>query len=429
MGIIKAAVSAVKGNLADQWLEVIEPQEMSDTTVMSVGVKVRAKDRRNQNFKGTDSTISNGSIIHVYPNQFMLLVDGGKIVDYTAEEGYYQVVNSSQPSLFNGQFEEALYETFNRFKFGGVPSTSQKVYFINLQEIKGIKFGTRNPINYFDNFYNAELFLRTHGSYSIKIVDPLKFFMEAIPRNKSNVDINDINGQYLSEYMNALQTAINKMSADGIRISHVTSKGMELAKYLAEVLDEDWTRMRGMQVESVGINSITYDDESQKLINMRNQGAMLQDPSVREGYVQGAIARGLEAAGSNDAGSMQGFLGMGMGMQGSSGFMGAASESNRQQMQQQAKKQQNQQVENPNQWKCSCGQTNTGNFCSECGSPKPQANKETWECQCGQENKGKFCSNCGSKKPEELTCQTCGFKPANQNAKFCPECGSRFEHK
>ncbi|MFS0823473.1 SPFH domain-containing protein [Bacillus sp. 1P02SD] len=429
MGIIKAAVGAVTGNLADQWLEVIEPQEMSDTTVMSVGVKVRAKDRRNQNFKGTDSTITNGSIIHVYPNQFMILVDSGKIIDYTAEEGYYQVVNSSQPSLFNGQFEEALHETFNRFKFGGVPSTSQKVYFINLQEIKGIKFGTRNPINYFDNFYNAELFLRAHGTYSIKIVDPIKFYMEAIPRNKLNVDINDINSQYLSEYMNALQTAINKMSADGIRISHVTSKGMELAKYMAEVLDEDWTRMRGMQIESVGINSITYDQESQKLINMRNQGAMLQDASVREGYVQGAIARGLEAAGSNEGGSMQGFLGMGMGMQGSSGFMGAASETNRQQMQQQAQQQQNQQTTvNSNQWKCSCGHTNTGNFCSECGSPKQEAKKDTWKCQCGQENSGKFCSNCGSKKPEERTCQNCGFKPSNQNAKFCPECGTRFEN-
>ncbi|WP_233443891.1 hypothetical protein [Halalkalibacterium halodurans] len=100
MGIIKAAVSAVKGGLADQWLEVIEPQGMSDSTVMSVGVKVRPKDRRNQNFKGTEATVSNGSIIHVYPNQFMMLVDGGEIVDYTAEEGYYEVDFFGMPSMF-----------------------------------------------------------------------------------------------------------------------------------------------------------------------------------------------------------------------------------------------------------------------------------------------------------------------------------------
>ena len=87
MGIIKAAAEAVRGGFADQWQEVIEAKSMSDTTVMSIGVKVRPRDRRNQNFKGTDSTISNGSIIHVHPNQFMMLVDGGRIVDYTAEEG------------------------------------------------------------------------------------------------------------------------------------------------------------------------------------------------------------------------------------------------------------------------------------------------------------------------------------------------------
>ena len=90
----------------------------------------------------------------------MMLVDGGKVVDYTAEEGYYTVQNSSLPSLFNGQFGDALKESFNRVRYGGQTPYAQKVYYINLQEIKGIKFGTRTPINYFDLFYNSELFLR-----------------------------------------------------------------------------------------------------------------------------------------------------------------------------------------------------------------------------------------------------------------------------
>ncbi len=271
MGIIKAAVDTIKGGFADQWLEVIASQEMSDTTVMSVGAKVRAKDREIIIKKGPTQRFQMDRSFMSSPTN-LCSWSTGEIIDYTAEEGYYEVMNSSMPSIFNGQLDDAVQETFNRIKFGGVPSSSQKAYFINLQEIKGIKFGTRNPINYFDNFYNAELFLRAHGSYSIKIVDPLKFFVEAIPRNNNIVDIKDINAQYLSEFMNALQTAINQMSSDGIRISFVSSRGMELAKYMSNVLDEGWTQLRGMQVESVGINSITYDDQSQKLINMRNQG-------------------------------------------------------------------------------------------------------------------------------------------------------------
>jgi len=180
VGIIKAALQTARGALADQWLEVMEPYEMGEQTVFTKGVQMR----KGSNTKGSVNTVSNGSVIHVYDNQFMILTDGGKIVDYTAEPGYYTVDNSSLPSMFNGGFQDALRESFARLKFGGVTPTAQKVYYINLQEIKGIKFGTRNPINYFDNFYNAELFLRAHGTYSIKIMDPIRFYAEAIPRNK-----------------------------------------------------------------------------------------------------------------------------------------------------------------------------------------------------------------------------------------------------
>ncbi len=397
MGIIKAVAGAIGGSLADQWLEVIEADSMSDTTVFTKGVKVRRDDRRNVNVKGTDDTISNGSVIHVYPNQFMMLVDGGRVVDYTAEEGYYIVDDSSLPSLFNGQFGDTIKESFNRIKFGGVTPKAQKAFFVNLQEIKGIKFGTPNPLNYFDNFYNAELFLRTHGTYSIKITDPLLFFREAVPRDQQRVEIEDINEQYLSEFLEALQTTMNQMSVDGIRISHVASRGREVSQYMANTLDEAWKEMRGFEIQAVGIASISYDDESKELINMRNKGAMLGDPSVREGYVQGSIARGLEAAGSNEGGAGATFMGMGIGMQAGGGFMGMASQTNLQQMQQQ------QQAQQPVQ------------------AVAPAAG--SWTCSCGSVNAGKFCPECGNQKPEASFCPNCGNNLGNKSAKFCPECG------
>ena len=122
MGIIKAAIDAIGGSLADQWLEVVEPDTMTDKTVLTQGIRVRQDSRRNSNIKGSENLISNGSIIYVYPNQFMMLLDGGKVVDYTAEEGYYKVQNSSAPSLFNGEFKDTLMETFRRVKYAGQPS-------------------------------------------------------------------------------------------------------------------------------------------------------------------------------------------------------------------------------------------------------------------------------------------------------------------
>lgn len=421
MGIIKAAVTAMGGALADQWLEVMEPGNMGDQTVFASGVKIR----KGSNTKGTDNVVSDGSVIHVYPNQFMMVVDGGKVVDYTAEEGYYTVKNSSSPSLFNGQFKDALKESFNRIKFGGGTPRVQKVFYVNLQEIKGIKFGTRNPVNYFDSFYNAELFLRAHGTYSIKITDPLLFYAQVIPKNAGKVEISSINEQYMNEFLEALQASINKMSAEGERISFVASKGTVLSRHMSEVLDDEWKRSRGFEVMSVGIASISYNEESQKLINMRNQGAMLSDPGVREGYVQGAIARGLEAAGSNSNGSMAGFMGMGMGMNTGGGFMGAASAANMQQMQMNASGQGSGNMQAKGQapgasWMCRCGASNTGKFCSECGSPRPA--NDTWVCRCGASNTGKFCSECGSPKPDGNT-WVCRCGTVN-TGRFCSECGN-----
>ncbi len=427
MGIIRAAVQSVSGGLADQWLEVYEPGDMGDRTVFTRGVRTR----KGENVKGTDDTVSNGSVIHVYDNQFMMLVDGGKIVDYTAESGYYEVDNSALPSLFNGQLKDAVKESFQRIRFGGQTPAMQKVFYINLQEIKGIKFGTRNPINYFDNFYNAELFLRAHGTYSIKITDPIRFYGEAIPKNEEQVEIEDINEQYLSEFLEAMQSAINQMSADGIRISHVASKGRELGKYMADTLDEDWNRMRGMEVQAVGIASVSYDEKSTELINMRNEGAMLGDPTVREGYLQGHMARGLEAAGSNANGAMAGFMGMGVGMQAGGNAMGAASPANMQQMQMQnaqnmqqnrsGQQFQSQAAGNTAGWTCECGAVNSGKFCSECGKPQPKKTEE-WTCKCGHRNQGKFCSECGAPKAEQLGTWTCKCGAVN-SGKFCSDCG------
>ena len=436
MGLIRAAMGAVGGALADQWLDAYESGPMGDQTVFTAGSVLRQGDPRSSNVKGYADIISNGSRIIVQPNQFMILVDGGRIVDYTAEPGYYTVDNSSAPSMFNGQFGDSLKDAWNRFKFGGGQPQKQQVFFINLQEIKGIKFGTPNPVQYYDNFYNAELFLRAFGMYSIKVVDPLLFFAEAIPRSAVSVNIDDINEQYLSEFLTAFQTSLNQMSADGVRISNVTSKSMELAKYMNDVLDEDWRRMRGFIVHSVGVSSISYDEESKELIKMRSQASMLNDPGLRETFVQTSIARGLEAAGSNEAGAGQAYMGMGIGMMGAGGFMNQASNTNFQQMQMQ--QQQQQQPMQPPQQQGYPGQPpygQPGHMPPQQGSPPVapapgQPPQGAWGCSnCQNQNPptAKFCMNCGNPRPAApavpTACNNCGQAFNGNPPKFCPNCG------
>lgn len=421
MGIIRALAGAIGGGLADQWLEVYESDYMGPSTITAPGVMVRQNDSRNSNRKGTADTISNGSIIQVKEGQFMLLVDGGKVIDYSGEAGYFKVDNSSMPSLFNGELGDTVKETFNRVRFSGTTPYKQTTYFLNMQEIRGLKFGTPAPVNYFDNFYNAELFLRAHGSYTIRITDPLKFYVQVADHDAdSSIDVADMSEQYRNEFLTAFQTALNKMSSDGQRISFVLSRGDDLAKYMQDVLDEKWQELRGFQVESVAIASISYDEESQKLINMRNQGAMLSDASIREGYVQGSIARGLESAGSNKAGAGQGFFGMGVGMSTMGSGFGTFSQNNAEQIRQQQAQQASQAQPAPNP---DAAKNHAGAETVMAGVAT-----STWTCpQCGITNTGKFCSECGTKKPDaSLKCPKCG-KPVSPQSRFCPECGQKLQ--
>ena len=115
----------------------------------------------------------------------------------------------------------------------------------------------------------------------------MKFYEQVIPRsaitNNESVEFQSLNQQYCDEFIEALGAAINQYSADGNRISFITSKSRELGKYMSDTLDEEWNQLRGMEVVSVGIK-VSYDEESQALINMRNKGAMMSDPTIREGF-------------------------------------------------------------------------------------------------------------------------------------------------
>lgn len=343
MGIIRAAATAVSGSLAGQWLDYIVSGRMDNNILMTRGVRVVKT--KNGNEYTPIHTITNGSKIMIAPNQLMILCDGGQIVDYCASEGYYEVYLSTAPSMFNGELSSAVRETFHRIRYGGQPSASQEVYFINLQEIKNLKFGTRNPLQYFDNFYHAELFVRCHGTYSIKITDPLKFFEEVVPRNASYVSTQVLSDQYLEEFLMALQSAVSIMSQDGVRISNLGARSMDIISYLDRQLDTIWKEQRGIELISVGIGNISYDEESRQLIHIRSRNAMLNPDSNFHSDLS----------------------------------------------------QRDNSVQLQKSWACQCGSENYGNFCAVCGRAKPDAS-QCWVCGCGLTNTGNFCTKCGKRR-------------------------------
>lgn len=147
MGLIKAALGSVGSVLADQWKEYFYCDSMAANVLVTKGKKRTSS--RNSNTKGSDNIISNGSVIAVNEGQCMMIVEQGKIVEFAAEAGEYTWNSSSEPTIFQGGLEglEGSWETLKRrFAFGGDTAKDQRVYFFNLKELVGNKYGTPAPI-------------------------------------------------------------------------------------------------------------------------------------------------------------------------------------------------------------------------------------------------------------------------------------------
>ena len=127
MGLIRAAISAATGNLADQWKEFFYCDSMGKEVLMTRGIKKTSGFSSNK--FGHDNVITNGSGIAVADGQCMIIVDQGKIVELCAEPGEYTYDQSSEGTIFMGDLKQSIRESLDnmlkRLSFGGDAAKGQ----------------------------------------------------------------------------------------------------------------------------------------------------------------------------------------------------------------------------------------------------------------------------------------------------------------
>ncbi|MDY3845896.1 MAG: SPFH domain-containing protein [Eubacteriales bacterium] len=432
MGLIRSTLVAANTTLGDQWKEYFYCDSLDADTLMVKGKKRTSK--RSSNKHGSDNIISNGSVISVNNGQCMIIVEQGKIVEFCAEAGEFVWNNSTEPSVFTGGFGKGIIESFKifgrRFTFGGDTGKDQRVYYFNTKEIVGNKYGTATPVPFrvVDNNIglDVDISIRCNGEYSYKIEDPILFYTNVCGNVQDSYTRDSLDGMLRTELLTALQPAFAKISAMGVRYSALPGHTNEIADALNEVLSEKWRKIRGIAVASFGINSVSASEEDEKMIKDLQRTAVMRNPGMAGATLVGAQADAMKAAAANSNGAMMGFMGLNM-----ANAVGGNNVQTLFNIDAQNKANTATQTGNTpseNEWKCSCGEMNTGKFCQNCGAKKPEAG---WVCSCGTVNKGKFCQNCGAKKPsgEPLyRCDKCGWEPEDPKhpPKFCPECGDPF---
>ena len=409
MGLIKAIAGAAGGVLADQWKEYFYCESIEKDVLVVKGQKRTSG--RGSNTKGSDNIISSGSVIAVADGQCMIIVEQGKVAELCAEPGEFVFDASTEPSIFSGSLGQSIPAVFRnigkRFTFGGEPPRDQRVYYFNLKEIPGNKYGTAAPVPFRVVDKNIgldiDISIRCNGEFSYKIADPILFYTNVCGNVSESYNRGEIDSMLRTELLTALQPAFARISEMGIRYSALPGHTIELTDALNEVLSKKWGELRGLKVFSFGVNTVNASKEDEDLIKQLQKSAVMRDPTMAAATLVGAQSDAMRAAASNESGAMMGFMGLGMAQQ--------AGGMNAQQLFQMGQQQQYQQ--------------------QQYAPPAPQPPAQGWTCACGAVNPGKFCQECGKPKPAGaplFKCDKCGWMPPDPRnpPKFCQECGDPF---
>lgn len=320
MGLIQAFSGAIGGTFADQWKDIITSGPFDERTVVAPGLFRQSNAGRGVNRRGSADVISNGSKIFVPENTAALIFGEGGVEEIVTDPGGYEYL-FGQASVFagDGVVESVFRQAAERFGYGGQTADQKWVSFVNLRELRGLKFGTRSPMAYHDLFYNADLELIAFGSFSLQVVDPVTFVRNFLPANSRHYSFDSAGAQeqISAEFLQAFITAVNALSRTR-RLPEMPAHAGEIAQAMADdsgVLGS-WITRYGLDLVRVGIESMEFSQPSRELV--RQFASSRLSVSAFEGISQQAsnvlaqqkIAQGIQDHGLGDAAGLAVGLGV-----------------------------------------------------------------------------------------------------------------------
>ena len=340
MGFIKAFTGALSGSFANQWLEYMAPPaSMTDHVLLARATPVKSNGSENNDGEENANVISNGSKFLVPEGTCLITVENGGITGVISEPGGYTYTTENVPeakSMFSGDgfFASTFGQSWNQFKFGGQPGNQQVAFYVNLKDIKGLHYGTQNPIRYRDAYYaGAMLAVTSNGTYTVKVVDPILLIKNLIPvdiisgQGRSYFELGESDGGVeeglFADFIGSLSVALSNFTKGGKSIDEIQGGQTDFAKNVNEAVEEkaQWGTKYGLAVVDVSPMGLDWDETSSKLITEKFNTGFLMQGGVGAAYAQTQIAEGVNAAGNNaGTGGLMG-MGMGVGMMGGTAGM------------------------------------------------------------------------------------------------------------
>ena len=326
MGLINALTNSVSKVVGDQFKEFVTCPIKDKNVLITRGIVQHGSGNTNP----TAGVISNGSKITVPQGWAMMLVDNGKVVEFSAEPGEYIYDNSSEPSIFAGNLGTSIMDSIktigSRITFGGQAARDQRVYYVNLLTVTGNKFGSSNTKKITDEKYGI-IEVTFYGEYAYKVEDPVALVSNILGANaKETVTFEEVMGSQLKqEFIEQVTKAISEvMRIKKVSIGDIGLHNSDISEQMNVILSPTWKEKYGLVVTDVAMGDINITEASLARINKIDDATIFSDAKLQSGLMATASADAMVNASKNEAGAMAGFVGMGMAQNAGGGLLAAA---------------------------------------------------------------------------------------------------------
>lgn len=272
------------------------------------------------------------------------------------------------------------------WKYGFQTPILVDIYFVNVKQFTGCKWGTANPIMKRDPEFGM-IRVKGFGSYAFKVDDTATFLRELFG-TCSSFATKDITDWLKTMLVSSLTDAIGESRISALDLAGNTLEFNQIVKATVQ----DKFKEIGLLLTNLFIENMSVPTEVEKAIDERSKLGILGDKT--DVMMKVAAAEAMKDAAKNP--------GMGGGMASAGIGLGAG---------------------------VGIGSVFAEALKSTAGeNKKEEKSSASIKCpKCGAEinSNAKFCSECGEKLPQNKFCTECGAK-VSSSAKFCPECGKKL---
>ena len=252
------------------------------------------------------------TLVFRYPVFNQAIQDGGKLVVREGQSAIFQSEGKISDSFTPGTYEissrtKAIMGFFESIKYGLNYPYKGDIFFVNTRQVRDQKWGSPAPFPLRDKKYGL-IKLRAFGTYSYRVVDPVKFIREVVGNN-GLFTTDEINGDIKNRLFDKFR---NLSKEGGIAYEELDMQSEEIGAALVQRLGTELEDDYGLQLIRFTILNVSVDPKDEERIRR------VEDIDVFDGrfdrYREMRQLDVMDAVGDKPGGGSNMMMDAGMGM-------------------------------------------------------------------------------------------------------------------